>query len=212
MSDDRISGFALILGGVIALAVMAFHPTGRDIIDAAGRDSAGSTTIVHAVAIAAEILLAFGAVALSVRLGDQRDLAVGALVAYAFGTMALIIAAVASGWLAPGALVNGVTPQGDVTDVAMALFRQSGRINQAFAAIGFSLVAIAITLWSVAMLRARLSRGLGVFGLVTGIVVLGGIASGHGLALHGLGGMTMLAQLVWMGLAGVLLLRLRSAR
>ena len=129
------------------------------------------------------------------------------LVAYAFGTVALIIAAAASGWLAPAALRGGLNPQGEVTEIARALFRQSGHLNQAFAAIGFALVAAAIVLWSAALLRLRIARGLGIVGLVVGAVVLIGIGSGTGLPLHGFGGIAMLGQLVWMLWAGALLLR-----
>jgi hypothetical protein len=207
MTNDRISGFALILGGLTTVAVLAFHPTGGDIVAAAGHDSSGTTTIVHAVAIAAEVVLAFGTIALTRRLAGMPNMAMGGLVAYAFGTVALIIAAVASGWLAPAALRGGVNAQGEVTEIARALFRQSGHLNQAFAAIGFALVAAAIALWSTAMLWLRFSRGLGILGLVVSAVVLVGIGGGMGLPLHGLGGVTMLGQLVWMLWAGALLLR-----
>lgn len=212
MTNDRTSGFSLIGGGLAVVAVLAFHPTGEDIIAAAARGSSGSTTIVHAIAIAAEVLLAFGTIALATRLGGMRNLAVGGLVAYAFGTVALIIAAAASGWLAPAALRGGVNVQGEVTEIARALFRQSGHINQAFAAIGFALVSAAILLWSVAMLRLRISRGLGILGLAVGAVVLTGIGSGAGLPLHGFGGFVMLGQLAWMLWAGALLLRPANAQ
>ncbi len=207
MTNDRISGFALILGGLTTVAVLAFHPTGGDIVAAAAHNSSGSTMLVHAIAIAAEVVLAFGTIALTRRLAGMPNVAMGGFVAYAFGTVALIIAAVASGWLAPAALRGGVNAQGEVTEIARALFRQSGHVNQAFAAIGFALVAAAIALWSAAMLRLRFSRGLGILGLVVGAVVLAGLGSGTGLPLHGFGGVTMLGQLVWMLWAGALLVR-----
>ncbi|MEO6443763.1 MAG: hypothetical protein ABIZ91_18380 [Gemmatimonadaceae bacterium] len=205
MSNDRASGLALIIGGLASVGVVASHPTGNDVIAAAAHNSYGVTTSVHGVAIAAEVLLAFGVVALAARLGEARNLSIGGLVAYAFGTVAVIIAAVASGWLAPAALAGGVNAQGEVTDIARALFRQSGHINQAFASIGFSLVAAAIALWSLAMLRLRMWRWLGILGVVLGSVVLVGIGSGSGLPLHGFGGVAMLLQLGWLlGVGGVL--------
>lgn len=210
MNRDRNSGLALIAGGVITLIVAVSHPTGNDIVNAAADGLTSTTTIVHAAAIAAEVLLAFGAIALTQRLIAVRDLSVGAMVAYTLGTIALIVAAVASGWLAPAALHGGASPDGTVSDIASALFHLTGRINQSFAAIGFALTSAAILLWSVAMLRLRTSRALALLGCIVALVVLGGILTGRSLSLHGLGGMAMLGMTIWFVWVGATLLRAPS--
>lgn len=171
-------------------------------MNAAAEGTSSTTTIVHAAAIVAEVLLAFGCVALTIRLIAQRDLSVGAMVSFALGTMSLIVAAIASGWLAPAALYGGVSAQGAVSDVAAALFHFSGQINQAFAAIGFALTSSAILLWSLAMLRLRTSRALALVGCIMALVILVGLATGRSLSLHGLGGIAMLGMTIWFVWAG----------
>lgn len=210
MNTDRASGLALIAGSAITLVVTASHPTGRDIVSAAAHGSSGSTTIVHAAAIAAEVLLAFGAAALTLRLSAVRDLSWGAMVAFVFGTMSLIVAAIASGWLAPAALQGGVSTDGAVNDVAAALFHYTGQINQSFAVVGFALTSVAILLWSLAMLKLRTSQVLAALGCIVSLVVLGGILTGRSLSLHGLGGIAMLGMSLWFAWAGATLLRAPS--
>jgi hypothetical protein len=182
MNSTQRAGLALIVGAVAILGVTAWHPTGRE---AAG-GGYGLSTVVHAVAILAELILLLGALGLTARLTQARDLALSAFVFYAAATMLLIVAAIAAGWISPSI---------------------AGTINQSFATVGFGLSAIAMVLWSVAMWRTRLSRAAAVFGMATGAFTLAGIAHGTGLALHGFGGAVMLAYAAWMGWVGVLLLR-----
>ena len=180
MTSNERAGLALLGGAVAVLGVMAFHPTGRE---AAG-GGYGISTIVHAVAILAELTLLLGALGLAAQLEGARDLAVAAFVTYAAATMSLIIAAVAAGWIDPPL---------------------AGTINSSFATVGFGLAAIAMMLWSTAMWRTRFSRALAAFGAVVGPFTLGGMMLGAGLALHGVGGLVMLAFAVWMGWAGMVL-------
>jgi hypothetical protein len=159
---------------------MAFHPTGRE---AAG-GGYGISTIVHAVAILAELTLLLGALGLTIRLDGARDLAIAAFITYAAATMSLIIAAVAAGWIDPSIAAT---------------------MNGSFATVGFGLAAIAMMLWSTAMWRTRFSRALAAFGAVGGPFTLGGLMLGKDLALHGFGGLVLLAFAVWMGWAGLVL-------
>lgn len=180
MNSTQRAGNALVIGAIAILGVMFWHPTGR----AASGGGYGVSTIVHAVAILAELTLLLGTLGLTLRLAATRDLAIAAFVTYAAATMSLIVAATAAGWIDPS-----VAPT----------------INHSFASVGFGLSAIAVMLWSVATWRTRLSRTVGVLGLVVGTFTLVGLAHGPGLALHGFGGAVMLAYAIWMGWTGWLL-------
>lgn len=180
MNSNHRAGLALIVGAVALLGVMVWHPTGRE----ASGGGYGISTVVHAVAILAELTLLLGTLGLTVRLAGARDLAIAAFVTYAAATMALIVAATAAGWIDPPAAAT---------------------LNRSFATVGFGLSAIAMVLWSVAMWRTRFSRAAGAFGVAVGAFTLAGIVLGTGLALHGFGGGVMLAMAAWMAWAGVLL-------
>ena len=180
MTTNRRAGLALITGGIAILGVLALHPTGRE---AAG-GGYGMSTIVHAVAILAELTVLLGALGLTVHLRAARDTALAAFVTYAAATMALIIAAVAAGWIDPSVAAT---------------------LNRSFATVGFGLAAIAVILWSVAMWRTRFSRTLAIFGTAFGAFTLAGLMLGAGLTLHGFGGVVMLAFTVWVAWAGMAL-------
>jgi hypothetical protein len=180
MPTTRRAGFALIAGAVASLGVLIWHPTGRS---AAG-GGYGISTVVHAVAILAELTILVGALGLTVHLRAARDTALAAFVTYAAATMSLIIAAVAAGWIDPPL---------------------AGTLNRSFANVGFGLAAVALILWSLAMWRTHFSRSLAISGAAVGVFTLAGLLHGAGLTLHGFGGLVMLAFIVWVGWTGMVL-------
>ena len=199
MRTDRSAALALTAGSLAGLVTMALHPTGRDVVSAAS--SGGTNALagaVHWLAIVAQPLVLAGALALTLRLRARRDLAVGAYVFYAVAGVAVVTAAVASGLLAP-AVLRGLG-NADAAERAQMLgaLHYTGLLNQAFAAVYVVLSAIAILLWSAATLAGReLSRGLGVYGLVLGALLLLGVLSGHlRLGIHGFG-VVVIGQAAW---------------
>lgn len=180
MTSNERGGLALVLGAAALVGVMVVHPTGPD---AAGAGH-GLSTAVHTVAILAELTLLLGALRLTVHLAAMHDTAIAAFITYAASTMSLIIAAVAAGWMDPSVAAT---------------------INGPFATVGFGLAAIAIVLWSVAIWRTGFSRTLGTFGAAIGATTLGGMMHGATLALHGFGGIVLLALTVWMASTGLML-------
>lgn len=200
MTTDRSAALAITAGSLAGLATMALHPTGRDVVQAAS--SGGTNALVAAVhwlAIGAQPLVLAGTLALTLRLRARRDLAVGASVFYALASVAVIIAAVASGILAPAVLRNLREADEPTRALMTNGLRYTGLLNQAFASVYVVFSAIAILLWSAAMLVGReLPRALGVYGLVLGAVLLLGVASGHlRLGIHGFG-LVVLGVGVWM--------------
>jgi hypothetical protein len=209
MTTNEKAGLALILASAVVAVAMTFHPTGRDVIDsAAGGGGNIRDVAVHIIAIVAEVTLLLGTLALTARLAGQRDLAVSAFVVFAVAMMCLIIAAAASGLIAPGVASHMVGTEGPERDMLMAVFRYNGHVNQAFAKLGFGLAAMAIVLWSTAMARDGLSRGLGWYGILVGVSMIAGLLFVRSrFMLHGMGGLVMAGQLAWLIAAGVVLRR-----
>ena len=202
MTTDRSAALAIIAGSLAGLATMALHPTGRDVVQNA---SAGGTNslaaAVHWLAIVAEPLVLAGTLALTLRLRAQRDIAIGAYVFYAVAGVRVVMAAIASGLVAPGAL-RGMRDADEATRaLMMSDLHYTGLLNQAFAAVYVVFSAIAILLWSAAILGGggrELPRALAVYGLLLGAVLLLGVASGHlRLGVHGFG-LVVLGEAVWM--------------
>ena len=82
------------------------------------------------------------------------------------------------------------------------------RLNQAYSSVYTVGTCAAIFLWSVEMARTRLlSRGLGIYGLMLGPVIVGALFGGYlPLDVHGFG-FVVLVQSVWFIVAGTRLMR-----
>jgi hypothetical protein len=180
MTSNRRAGITLIVAAIAIVGVMITHPTGRD---AAGAGH-GLSTIVHAVAIIAELALLLGLLGLTAHLREQRDLAIAAFVTYAAATMSLVVAAIAAGWIEPPV---------------------AGTLNHSFATVGYGLTGIAIVLWSIAIWSAQFPRPLSVLGVASGVLILFGLAHHPSLQMHGFGGVATLLMVVWFGWTGILL-------
>jgi len=199
MSTNQKAGTLLIVASIITAIAMLFHPTGRDVIAGGGSDYGNATDVgVHLIAIAGEIAMLLGGLALTADLARQRDIAVTAFVVYGVAIFSLVIAAVASGLIAPGIASHIAHAEGAERDALAATFTFNGHVNQAFAKLGFGLAATAIVLWSWAMLREGYSKGLAWFGLVSGfLVVIALLVIRSGFVLHGVGGLVIGSQLGW---------------
>jgi hypothetical protein len=188
---------------------MGLHPTGPDVIaDAAGGGRNTLVTGVHALALAAQPLMLLGTLGLTLRLAAQRELAASAYACYALATFAIVIAAVASGFIAPSVLSHYAGATGPARDAMAGAFHYTGIINRAFARVSVGFVALAILLWSAAMLRGgELARGVALYGLALGTVLLVALLAGRlSLDVHGFGAV-VLGQAIWMTWTGVLLRR-----
>ncbi|HEY6893250.1 MAG TPA: hypothetical protein VI258_03715 [Rhodanobacteraceae bacterium] len=192
MTDVRKGGLALIIGNVALLLTMALHPTGQQL--AANLSAlALLNTAVHTLAICAIPVLFYGALALSRHLEAPL-----AAIFYAFALSAGMCAAAMSGYVAPAMLSRAAR----ATDVPSrqfwrALFGFSGTVNQAFARILVIGGAIAIILWSCAML----ARGLRWYGIVSNGLIIIAVIAGLPLDVHGYGAVVLL-QGGWFVTAG----------
>jgi hypothetical protein len=187
---DRSAAIAITVGSLAGLVTMALHPSGNDVAqDAAHGTSNLLAPAVHWLAIVAQPFVLAGTVALTVRLRERRDLAVGAFACFALASVAVMFAAAMSGLVFPAAL-RGVREADAAGRVLITNnLRYTGLLNQAFASVYVVLTALAVILWSSAMLAGRdMPRALAGYGLVLGVLLVLGIFSGHlSLGIHGFG-------------------------
>jgi hypothetical protein len=209
MTDNQVSGLALIAGSVGSIITMSLHPSGHiapDQMEPTIRMLIG----VHALALACVPVLFFGALGLS-RSSPGRDrLAMAALAFYTFALLAVMNAAVADGLVTPNVLRQMVASAGSpaAIDGWRMVSRYNFYVNQGYAQVFVAASSVAIVLWSVAMFRNRfLSRGLGIYGCVLGTVTLLALFFGRlRLDTHGFGAV-MFVQAAWFIVAGSLLWR-----
>ncbi len=208
-SADRSAAFALVFASIAGLTAMAFHPSGQDVLrSAAAGTSNFRTAAVHSLALAAQLLVLAGTLALTLRLRVRRDLSIAAYIVFAVASFAVIIAGVASGFLAPSVLRGYAEADEATRAVMLNALHFTGRINRTFAQVGTTLSGIAILLWSLAMLLGQeLSRSLAIFGTLLGVALALGIVTGY-WQVNLLGfGMVVLAQGTWFVWVAVLLWR-----
>lgn len=196
---DRSAALALVLASIAGLTAMAFHPSGQDVLRSAEAGTSNfSTAAVHSLAIAAQLLVLAGTLALTLRLRARRDLSVAAYIVFAVASFAVIVAGLASGFLAPSVLRGYAQADEATRGVMLNALHFTGRINRTFAQAGTTLGGVAILLWSLAMILGKeMSRSLALFGALLGTALALGMVTGYWqVNLMGFG-MVVLAQGTW---------------
>ncbi len=203
MSRDQTGGTLMILGALSGAFALALHPTAHDILNPdTGAAQARLGVLVHSVAIAGLPVLFLGFLAMARRLGPS-NLTTAALVFWGFGGVAVLSAAVASGFVATDLFRRVVAEPGPTGDLYHLLGSYTGMLNQGYARVNVVAAAVAILLWSAAIIRSgRMSVASGWAGAVVGLTVLAGFFSGHlQLDVHGFGLITFLESgwMIWLG-------------
>ena len=191
MNWNRSAAIALVIGTLAGFITMAFHPTGADVVANAAAGGRNVLAIaMHLLALCGLPLILAGLLAFSAML-HRRDLAVLAYAFYVLGAIGAMIAAVASGLIATEAAQL-------VTTTGMSALRYTRLINQSFALIYAVLTAIALVVWSAALLLGRDGfMRLATYGLVVGPLLVIAVVSGLlPLNVHGFG-VVIGAQGIW---------------
>ncbi len=194
MQRDLPSGLLLVASALAMTTVMLVHPTSPlETLNGA----------VHGLALIATPALFLGLLGVHQRLAPSR-LSTAALVAWGFGSVAVACSAVASGFVAP-AVIAQIKAAGE-SRVPQAFLLYTFLWNQGFAAVNVVAWAVAILLWSVAVVRTgRLPGALAGGGFVVATLVLLGFGSGHVRTdVHGFGIITFL-QSAWLICLGTVL-------
>jgi hypothetical protein len=212
MNDNRLGAVALIIGALTGVTVLTFHPGGGGghqlHVTPAQFDLLIAVVVgVHVLAIASLPISFLGAGAIWRKIDSPSRAGLLALVIYALSLVAMLIAASMSGLVTP-VLFRRLAQHGPDADQWSLLVNYTHVINQSFAQIAGVACSVAIILWSVLMIKRRLfSIGLGIYGLLLGVVIIGCLFAGKlDLELHGFRLIT-LSQSLWFLIAGVLLWR-----
>ena len=180
MNWNRSAALMLVIGTLAGFITMAFHPTGAEVVANAAAGGRNVLAVsMHLLALCGLPLILAGLLGFTVML-TRRDLAIVAFAFYVLGAVGAMVAAVASGLIAPEAAQL-------VTTTGMSALRYTRLINQSFALIYAVLTAIALVVWSVALVIGRDGyKPLAIYGLVVGplllILVIGGLLP---LNVHG---------------------------
>lgn len=194
MASPRAGALAIVIGVIASVALMAAHPTGVGTMQIGPWDI---NVIVHAAALLATPLLAYGAFALTRLI--NRPLAGLALAFYMFGSASILSAAIMSGLVMTQLVESAHTPGAARTGIDFqSLADLTHWQNQAYANVYVGLASVAVLMWAIAWRSALLTRVLGV---IVGAGTLVWMASGAlVLNIHGMMAVT-LGQAVWWLLA-----------
>jgi hypothetical protein len=199
MTDNRMSGWALIAGSVASIITMSLHPTGHDLFTPGKFQAVMRLGVaVHALALVSLPVLFLGACGLARHLAAAGRLAFAALVIYGFSLAAIMNAAVFSG-LVDMRIASRIFDKGPEADAWRIAFNYTGDLNQSFALVYVVASSAAILLWSVTILRSgALARGIGIYGCILAPITVLAVLSGHlSPNVHGFGAI-ILGQAIWL--------------
>ena len=219
MTDNRLSGVAMIAGQVGLLLTLSLHPSGK--ISPAEVDQMVHKLIaVHSIALAGLPLMILGALGLSRILSSRNQLSVVAFVIYSFAIAASLSGIVLDGLVMPHLLPHladaakiaaassaGAQPAAaaSASDTWRALLKYNGYLDMAFVQLSLVATAVAVITWSMAILPGKIfPRATGIYGLILGVIALVALFSGMLGAEHALM-IIVFGQSTWFLILGGLL-------
>jgi hypothetical protein len=206
MTDNRTSGLALLAGQAGLLLTLSLHPSGS--ISLAQIDvMAHKLVAVHSIALAALPFMLLGALGLSWALSSPNRLGIVAFVFYGFAIAAMLSGILVDGLVTPS-IMRQVAASPAASDAWRMIFRYNGFLDMAFVHVSLVASAVAIVIWSVAILRsAMLSHRVGVYGVILGAMIPVAVFSGILGSEHAISGLVF-GQMTWFVIVGVMLFRL----
>jgi hypothetical protein len=214
MTNERMSGLAMIAGSAGVIITLSLHPSGHGLFQPDTFEAAARTMIaVHSVALLSLPIWFLGACGLSKRLDAQASGPWGfcGLVLYAFAIASMMTGVVMDGLVSPGIARQIVNTTGTIGQGWRIVFNYNGLLDQAFVRVFLVASSLAITMWSLAILRnRRLVLAAGAFGLVLGLATVAGQLTGQLDRSPHLFGMVLMGQALWFTIAGVQMCRSRD--
>lgn len=165
-----------MVGSAGLIITLMLHPSEQGLFSQEHYQSAARQVIaVHSLALISLPIWFLGAVGLSRRLNWAGT---AALVLYGFGSVAVMNGVVFDGLVSPGLAVQIIATTGTVGQGWRIAFNYNAMVDQAFMRVFVVASMAAIAIWSAAILKNRLSRGLGITGLLLGTLGVVSLVSG----------------------------------
>jgi hypothetical protein len=209
MTDNRMSGLALMAASAGLILTLSLHPGGR-ITPAQVDQMVRKLVAVHSLALATLPVMFLGALGLARILASRNRLGLIGLVLYGFAAVAMLCGVVADGLVTPSLLreMVGALPGTNAGDAWRAIFKYNGYLDMAFVEVSMAATAIAIAIWSVAIVGSKtLPRGIGIYGMVYGLLVVAILFSGKMRSEHAVM-VVVLGQCIWFFILGAMVWRL----
>jgi len=203
------SGTALITGAAIMTITMVMHPTGGSLEYL--RRISTMIIVTHSLAILSIPLTLFGFWGLTKKLSIDSPWSMGAFITMCVGLFAVLLAAAVNGLALPLFISHYQETTPEMTNSLTLLLTYNSALNQAFDYIFIGGACIAISLWSVVIIKnGDFPKRVGYFGLFTCILVVAGFIAGF-IFVDLTGFRVFIAGLVvWMVIVGMLLKRMEE--
>jgi len=203
------SGTALITGAAIMTITMVMHPTGGSLEHL--RHISTMIIITHSLAILSIPVTLFGFWGLTKKLSAENPYSIGAFITMCVGMFAVLLAAAVNGLAMPFLISHYSETTPEIRNSLTLLLTYNMSLNHAFDYIFIGGVCIAISLWSVVIIKTSdFPKWVGYFGLLTCILVVAGFIAGF-IFVDLTGFRVFIAGLVvWMVIVGVLLRRVEQ--
>ncbi len=219
MTDNRLTGLALLAGQLGLILTLSLHPSGK-ITPAEVDHMVRKLIAVHSLALAALPLMILGALGLARALSSPNRLSIAGFVFYSFAIAAMLSGIVMDGLVMPRLLphlaeaaqaaaaaahASASAPAPTPGDAWHALMRYNGYVDMAFVQVAMIASAVAILVWSIVMILGKmLPRAAGIYGLVLAAIVIIGLISGAFGAEHAIT-IVVFGQASWFIVVGGLL-------
>ncbi len=220
MTDNRLSGLALLAGQLGMILTLSLHPSGK-ITPAEVDHMVRKLIAVHSIALVSLPLMILGTLGLARALASPNRLSMAGFVFYTFAVAALLSGIVIDGLVMPrllphlaeaaqsaalaGTHVPSAVPAPASGDTWRVLMKYNGYVDMAFVQVSMIGSALAILAWSLAMFFGKaLSPAAGIYGLVLGMIVVIGLCFGLFGAEHAIG-IVVFGQASWFVVVGGLL-------
>ena len=178
----QVSGYNLIIGALLLIVAMTFHPSGGSIENIVRTKV--SFMLAHSLAIVSLPFVGFGFYGLSSALVSRSKMSFLALSISIFGLIAAMIAGSVNGFALPLFLAKVTQQKFDVATVT-SIIRYGSYINIAMDYICLGFISLAIAVWSVIIIKnMKYLKWLGYYGVA--ILLCGLISAANGYNLAGL--------------------------
>jgi len=200
------SGMALITGAIIMTITMVMHPTGGNLEHL--RHISTMIIITHSLAILSIPVTLFGLWGLTKKLSADNSWSIGAFITMCMGMFAVLLAAAVNGLALPFFISRYHETTPEMANSLSLLLTYNMSLNHAFDYIFIGDVCIAISLWSVVIIKTHnFPKWAGYLGLITCVLVIAGFIAGF-IFVDLTGFRVFIAGLVvWMVIVGFLLKR-----